>query len=302
MVDPLSEVIALLRPRTVFSKIISGAGRWAVRYSDFGQPSFCTVLDGSCRLTVDGAEPLTLEAGDFLLLPKTPGFTMSGFEPARAKLIDPKVSPAPTNEVRHGTPDGDPDVRLLGGAFVFDSRDADLLVSLLPALVHVRGVERLSTLVRLVRDEAISERPGRDLVLGRLVEVMLIETLRTIQGETAPVGLLRGLGDARLAVAIREMHADPARAWTVEELARKSALSRSVFFDRFTGSIGVPPIEYLLGWRMAIAKDLLRQQDISLAEVAERVGYSSASTFSTAFSRHVGQPPSRFARETSNQV
>jgi AraC-like DNA-binding protein len=302
MVDPLSEVIALLRPRTVFSKIISGAGRWAVRYSDFGQPSFCSVLDGSCRLTVDGAEPLTLEAGDFLLLPKTPGFTISGFEPARAKLIDPKVSPAPTNEVRHGTPDGDPDVRLLGGAFVFDSRDADLLVSLLPALVHVRGVDRLSTLVRLVREEATAERPGRDLVLGRLVEVMLIETLRTIQDETAPAGLLRGLGDARLAVAIREMHAEPARAWTVEELARKAALSRSVFFDRFTGAVGVPPIEYLLGWRMAIAKNLLRQQDISLAEVAERVGYSSASTFSTAFSRHVGQPPSRFAREASTQV
>lgn len=223
---------------------------------------------------------------------------MSGFKPARAKLIDPKVSPSPTNEVRHGTPDGDPDVRLLGGSFVFDSSDADLLVSLLPALVHVRGVEWLSTLVHLVRDEAIAERPGRDLVPGRLVEVLLIEALRTMHGETAPTGLLRGLGDARLAIAIREMHANPARAWTVEELARKAALSPSVFSDRFTGAIGVPPIEYLLGWRMAIAKDLLRQQNIGLAEVAERVGYSSASTFSTAFSRHVGQPPSRFARES----
>jgi AraC-like DNA-binding protein len=97
-------------------------------------------------------------------------------------------------------------------------------------------------------------------------------------------------------------YADPARAWTVEELARKAALSRSVFFDRFTGSVGVPPIEYLLGWRMAIAKNLLRQQDFSLTEVAERVGYGSASTFSTAFSRHVGQSPSRFAREASTQV
>ncbi|HEX2842725.1 AraC family transcriptional regulator [Hyphomicrobium sp.] len=296
MVDPLSEVIALLRPRTVFSKIISGAGRWAVRYSDFGQPSFCTVLDGSCRLTVDGQEPLTLEAGDFLLLPRTPGFVLSGFELARAKLIDPKVSPAPAHEVRHGTPDGDPDVRLLGGSFIFDKSDTDLLVSLLPEVVHVRGVDRLSTLVRLVREEAIAERPGRDLVLGRLVEVMMIEALRTIRGETAPVGLLRGLADTRLAIAIREMHADPARAWTVEELAKKAAFSRSAFFDRFSGAVGVPPMEYLLGWRMTLAKDLLRQQEISLAEVAERVGYSSASTFSTAFSRFVGEPPSRFAR------
>lgn len=297
MIDPLSEVIALLRPRTVLSKIISGAGRWAVRYSDFGQPSFCTVLDGSCRLTVEGQESLTLEAGDFLLLPKTPGFTMSGFMPASAKHIDPKVSPAPTNEVRHGTPDGDPDVRLLGGSFAFDSKDADLLISLLPALVHVRGVQRLSTLVHLVRDEATAERPGRDLVLGRLAEVMLIEALRTIQGEAAPAGLLRGLGDARLAIAIREMHADPAHTWTVEQLAKKAALSRSVFFDRFTRAVGVPPMEYLLCWRMALAKDLLREQDISLAEVAERIGYSSASTFSTAFSRCVGQAPGRFARE-----
>ena len=302
MVDPLSQVIALLRPRTVVSKVISGAGRWAVRYSDFGQPSFCTVLEGSCRLAVNGQGPLTLEAGDFLLLPQTPGFTMSGFEPATAKLIDPTVSPASTHEVRHGTPDGDPDVRLLGGCFIFDKSDADLLVSLLPTLVHVRGVESLSVLVRLVRDEAIAMRPGRDLVLARLVEVMLIEAVRTIQGDTAPAGLLRGLGDARLAIALREIHADPARAWTVEVLAKKAALSRSVFFDRFSSAVGLPPMEYLLGWRMALAKDLLRQQDISLAEVAERVGYSSASTFSTAFSRFVGKPPSRFARECTADV
>lgn len=302
MVDPLSQVIALLRPRTVVSKVISGAGRWAVRYSDFGQPSFCTVLEGSCRLTVNGQAPLTLEAGDFLLLPQTPGFTMSGFEPATAKLIDPTVSPASTHEVRHGTPDGDPDVRLLGGCFVFDQSDADLLVSLLPTLVHVRGVESLSVLVRLVRDEAIAMRPGRDLVLARLVEVMLIEAVRTIQGDTAPAGLLRGLGDARLAIALREIHSDPARAWTVEVLAKKAALSRSVFFDRFSSAVGLPPMEYILGWRMALAKDLLRQQDISLAEVAERVGYSSASTFSTAFSRFVGKPPSRFARECTADV
>jgi AraC-like DNA-binding protein len=297
MVDPLSEVIALLRPRTVFSKVISGAGRWGVRYADFGQPSFCTVLDGRCRLAVDGQEPLILEAGDFLLLPRTPGFTMSGFEPVRPRLIDPKAAPPPTDEVRHGTPDGPPDVRLLGGYFVFESNDAGLLVSLLPALVHVRGAERLSTLVQLVREEAIEGRPGRDLVLARLLEVMLIEALRSTQGEKAPAGMLRGLADARLATAMREMHGEPARSWTMEELARKAAMSRSAFFDRFTRAVGLPPMEYLLAWRMALAKDLLRRQDISLAEVAERVGYGSASTFSTAFSRHVGRPPSHFARE-----
>jgi AraC-like DNA-binding protein len=298
MNDPLSDVIALLQPRTVFSKRISGAGRWGVRYSDFGQPSFCAVLEGSCRLAVDGHRALTLEAGDFVLLPATPGFTMSSFERVKPELVDPKAMAKPTGEVRHGTRGGRPDVRLLGGYFVFDSPDASLLVSLLPTVVHVRGVERLSLLVRLVGEESVERRSGRELVLTRLVEVLLIEALRAPTGEDTPPGLLRGLADARLAPAMRQMHAQVARSWTMAQLAKTAALSRSAFFERFTRTVGLPPMEYLLAWRMAVAKDLLRRQDLGLAEVAERVGYSSASTFSTAFSRHVGRPPGQFARES----
>jgi AraC-like DNA-binding protein len=299
MADPLSEVIALLQPRTVFSKGISGAGRWGVRYSEFGQPSFSAVLEGRCRLAVDGQRPLTLEAGDFVLLPATPGFTLSGFEPVTPQRIDPKRAPAAAGEVRHGTRGGPPDVRLLGGYFVFDSPDAALLVSLLPAVVHVRGVERLSLLVRLVRDESSERRSARDLVLTRLVELMLIEALRSTPADDAPPGLLRGLADPRLAPALRQMHGRLARSWTVAELAKTAALSRSAFFERFTRCIGLPPMEYLLAWRMAVAKNLLRREDLGLAQVAERIGYGSASAFSTAFSRHVGQPPSRYARDAA---
>ena len=296
MVDPLSEVISLLQPGTIFSKGISGAGKWAVRYAQFGHPSFCAVLEGACRLMVDGHEPLVLRAGDFLLMPATPGFTMSGFEPARPKKMDPALAAAPDEELRHGTQDGPPDVRLLGGYFVFGSPDAALMVSLLPQLVHVRGEPRLGTLVRLVGDEAREQRAGRELVLGRLVEVLLVEALRSSSGAEVSPGLLRGLADTRLAAAIRRMHGDPAQSWTVEALARESALSRSAFFTRFTRAVGVPPMEYLVAWRMALAKDLLRRSDHALAEIAERVGYGSASAFSTAFSRHVGQPPARYAR------
>ena len=163
--------------------------------------------------------------------------------------------------------------------------------------MHVRGVERLSTLVRLIGEEADERRAGRDLVLTRLVEVLLIEALRASPGEDAPPGLLRGLADARLAPAIRQMHGQLGRAWTVALLARTTALSRSAFFERFTRTVGLPPMEYLLAWRMAVAKDLLCREDLGLAEVADRVGYGSASTFSTAFSRHVGQSPGRYARE-----
>jgi AraC-like DNA-binding protein len=295
MNDPLSEVIALLKPRAVFSRLISGAGRWGVRYSAFGEPSFCAVLEGSCRLTVDGHRPLTLDAGDFVLLPATPSFTMSGFEPVQYERLDPKVTSKVLGEVRHGTRGGRPEVRLLGGWFAFESPDSALLVSLLPSVVHVRGVERLSVLVRLVGEEASERRSGRDLVLSRLVEVLLVEALRLEPGDDAPSGLLRGLADPRIAPAIRQMHSQLARAWTVDQLSQTAAVSRSAFFERFTRIVGVAPMEYLLAWRMAVAKDLLRREDLSVGEVAERVGYGSASTFSSAFSRHVGQPPRRYA-------
>jgi AraC-like DNA-binding protein len=301
MNDPLSEVITLLQPRAVFSRLISGAGRWGVRYSAFGEPSFCVVLEGSCRLTVDGHAPVTLEAGDFVLLPATPGFTMSGFEPVKLERLDPKVTSKVLGEIRHGTRGGRPDVRLLGGWFAFESPDSTLLVSLLPSLVHVRGVERLAVLVRLVGEEASDRRSGRDLVLTRLVEVLLIEALRAAPGEDAPPGLVRGLADAQLAPAIRQIHGQFGRSWTVAALARTAALSRSAFFERFLRIVGMPPMEYLLSWRMAVAKDLLRRKDRGIAEVAEHVGYGSASTFSTAFSRHVGQPPRRYARSVKTR-
>lgn len=295
MLDPLSDVIALLQPSTVFSKGISGAGRWAVRYSAFGYPSFCTILEGSCRLDVDGQPPVTLEAGDFLLLPATPGFIMSGFEPVDPVALDPHASAGMTDEVRHGTQDGTADVRMMGGYFMFASPDADLLVTLLPSVIHLRGAERLSALVQMMRGEADENRPGRDLVLTRLVELLLVEALRAVGRDEAPPGLLRGLGDARLAGAIRCIHDEPARAWTVAALAKEAALSRSAFFNRFARIVGASPMEYLQGWRMSLAKDMLRRRAGKLDEIAERVGYGSASAFSTAFARQVGMPPGQFA-------
>jgi AraC-like DNA-binding protein/uncharacterized cupin superfamily protein len=301
MSDPLSEIITLLRPQTVFTKGISGAGKWAVRYSQFGHPGFCVVIEGSCRLAVDGQVPLVLEQGDFVLLPQTPGFTMSGFEEVEPEVIDPHRAAAAEGEVRHGSREMAPSVRLLGGYFLFDQDNAGLLSSLLPAQVHVRGVDRLTSLVRMLVDEAARQQPGREMVLMRLVEILLVEALRLTQTPDAAPGLLRGLSDSRLSEALRQIHAHPAQAWTLEKLARKVALSRSGFFERFTRHVGVPPMEYLLAWRMAMAKNLLRGGGITTAEVAERVGYGSASAFNTAFSRHVGQPPGRFARSVASR-
>ncbi|MEZ5937036.1 MAG: AraC family transcriptional regulator [Hyphomonadaceae bacterium] len=296
MSDPLSQAIQLLRPRAVFAKGISGAGRWSVRYSEFGQPGFCAVTEGRCRLEVDGEPLAELAAGDFVLLPATPAFTMSGFEPMTPQRVDPKTAASPGREVRYGRQDGPPDVRQFGGWFSFGSPDARLLVSLLPRMIHLRGVQRLTQLVGLVGAEASRDDIGRELILERLVEILLIEALRATPASEGRPGLLRGLADPRISVALREMHADIERPWTVVELARAAGLSRSAFFDRFSRAVGVNPMEYLLSWRMAVAKDLLRSGGIALDEVARRIGYASASTFSTAFSRHVGLPPGRFMR------
>jgi AraC-like DNA-binding protein len=287
-------MIALLRPQAVFSKGISGAGRWAVHYAEFNQPGFCAVTEGRCWLTVEGTQPVMLEAGDFVLLPTTPAFTMSGLEPAQPQVIDPKRVAMARDEVRYGRQDGPPDMRQFGGYFTFDSAYAAVFVSLLPNMIHIRGVPRLAQLVRMVGEEAAAGKAGQTLVLERLIEILLIEALRNVPGESVPPGLLRGLADARIATALRLIHEKAHQSWTIASLARASGMSRSAFFDRFTRTVGVRPMAYLQTWRMAIARDLLENHDLSMDEVAQKVGYSSASTFSTAFSRQIGMPPGRF--------
>lgn len=290
-------MVTLLQPGMLFSKRVSGAGPWIVRRSETGSPFFCAVLDGACRLQADEHEQVTLREGDFVLIPSAYDFAMSSLVTASPEhVIDAPIA-LPGGEFRVGVSDGPADVRLLVGHCVLGSPDAALLVSLLPRLVHVRGEQRLAALVQLVRDEWVARRPAREVVLARLLEVLFIEALRSSAGTAASPGLLRGLADERLAAAIRRIHEEPARAWTIAHLAKEAALSRSAFFERFHRAVGVAPIEYLLAWRMALAKDLLRRKGRGVADVAERVGYSSASTFSVAFTRHVGLPPARYARE-----
>ncbi|CUI05666.1 AraC family transcriptional regulator [Massilia antarctica] len=296
MVDPLAEVVTLLQPRAPFSKVVSGAGRWRVRRAGSGQPFYCVLLDGACRLEVDGRAPVDLVQGDFVLIASVSGFTMSSMTPPTASDADTTPVALLHGEFRLGAQGEPPDVLLLVGHCVFGSPDAALLVSLLPQLVHVRGEPRLATIVQLVADESRAQRAARDVILARLLEVLLIESLRCSAGTAASPGLLRGLADERLAPALRRIHENMKHPWTVAQLAKEAALSRSAFFERFSRALGMAPMAYLLAWRMALAKDLLRRQEGGVADVAERVGYASASAFSVAFTRHVGLPPARYAR------
>lgn len=184
---------------------------------------------------------------------------------------------------------------LLVGHCEFRAPDSRILVALLPKVVHIRKATRLTTLVELVIEESREQRPGREPVLARLLEVLLIEAFRTKMDTPSVPGLLVGLADERLAAAIRRIHEDVSQSWTVAQLAQESALSRSAFFQRFSDSVGYTPMEYVTVWRMTIAKDLLRRRPFAMAEIAERVGYKSASAFSSAFKKYTGQSPSKFA-------
>jgi AraC-like DNA-binding protein len=301
MVDPLAEIVSLLKPSAPFSKVVVASAPWAVRRTEMGRPFYFAVLEGSCHLTIDGpsqSETLTLTAGDFALIPAARGFATSSLDrlPPRAGEIATTPIAAMPGGARVGNPKGAVDVRMLVGNCVLGSPDAGLLVPLLPQWLHVRGEPRLSTLVQLLGDETRTDRPARDVVMARLLEVLLIEALRSNASTAASPGLVRGLSDPKLALALRLMHEQPAAPWSAAQLARNAAMSRSAFFDRFSRTIGIAPMDYLHIWRMALAKQLLRQRELAIAEIAERVGYSSVSAFGVAFMRHAGVPPGRYAK------
>ena len=192
MIDPLAEVVGLLQPGAPFSKMVHGAGSWRVRRKDVEQPFYGVILEGSCNLAIDGHEPISLQEGDFILTPAACATTTTSREPPPPEAFDVPPVPLRPGEFRVGIQSGPPDVRFLVGHCVFGSPDAALLVSLLPQVVHVRGQKRLATLVQLVGEEARELRPARDVILARLLEVLLIEALRSTTSMAAPPGLAPG--------------------------------------------------------------------------------------------------------------
>lgn len=298
--DPLSDMIALLRPNAAVSKPISGRGMWGVRYAAHDAPGFTIVLAGEAWLTFDGEEPLPLAEGDFLLLPATPTFSLSSAPDIACTPVEPR-----DEAVRHGEQEGEPDFAALGGSFAFERVNAPLLLSLLPGRIHIPAsagkATRFGSLIDLLAKECAADDPGRDLFLQRMLEALLIEALRWqgVGKDEAVAGLLNGMRDPAIARALQAIHGDVRAGWTVAGLASISGMSRSAFSDRFGALMGCAPIEYLARWRMALAKEALARGAKSLDRIAEEIGYESASAFSTAFRKRLGCPPGKFAREVA---
>ena len=292
--DPLSSVVTLLKPSVSISKMVEAGGRWQVERRDLASPFYCAIVEGGCRLEVSGRDAVTLAAGDFVLIPDLNGFTMTSEVPPPPQVPRLPLETGP-GRFRLGPADAPVEMRALVGHCRFDTLASDLLVSLLPEMIHISDQDRLMALVPVIHEETRSERPGRELILERLLEVLLIEALRSGPSAILPPGLLRGLSDSQLAAALCRIHADTGRDVSVTGLAKDAVMSRSGFFERFRKEVGRAPMEYVTAWRMAVAKDLLRQGGLTNTEVALRVGYGSASAFGMAFVRHEGLSPGAFA-------
>lgn len=268
-----------------------------MRYAAHEAPGFTIILKGGCCVVLGDGQPLRLGEGDFFLLPNTPNFTLSSHPEAVCVQRDPSAV-----AVRHGEQDGEPDFVALGGSFTIERANAPLLLALMPSFIHVPVAEhrsaRLASVIQLIIDECAADAPGKDMLLQRLLEVLLIEALRSreVAADDNYAGLLRGMRDPALGRVLGAIHADVRTSWTVAELAKVAGMSRSTFAARFNEAVDCSPIEYLARWRMALAKDSLVSGTKRLDMIADEVGYESASAFSNAFRKRLGCSPGQFAR------
>ncbi|MGS0894318.1 AraC family transcriptional regulator [Burkholderia stagnalis] len=292
--DPLSEVLSLLETRSSYFTGLRAGGAWAIDLPPPDGIKFNAIVEGACWLTVDGAgPPVRLQAGDCFLLAAPRRFVLAS---------DPSVPPVPAADVYVDAKDGivhygDPvNCFLVGGRFTFED-DARLLLGALPALMVVNGRSEqaavLSWALQRLAHEFGATSLGAPLMVRHLAHMMLVQILRLHADTREPgaTGWLAAFADARIATALARIHAEPARHWTVEELAACCHASRSTFALRFKQRMGFGPLEYVLRWRMQLAMRALRRSDASVSTVAQSLGYDSDSAFSHAFKRVVGHSP-----------
>ncbi|OLE24401.1 MAG: AraC family transcriptional regulator [Catenulispora sp. 13_1_20CM_3_70_7] len=302
--DVLTDALAAMRAGQTRSARTEVHAPWGLRFPAVGGTTFHALLSGRCWLLPPDGEPVPMAPGDVTLLRN--GSTVA--------LADDPVTPLrdfrpgdwePGQVIGRVDIDGRGERALLiCGAYQLGRSRPHPLLAGLPDLLHLRADEgpELAATVTLLGTELEHARPGQDGVVAALVDAMLLVILRTwIERESrAPTpGWPGALTDPAISGALADLHADPARQWTVAELGDRVGLSRSAFAQRFTALVGEPPLTYLTWWRMTTAGRLLRESDAPLSAVALRVGYSSEFAFAKAFKREFGIAPGRYRRQTA---
>ena len=298
--DPLSDVLSILKPQSYMSGGWDMGGDWSIRFCTHQGVKCYTLVSGECWLEIEGVpDPLHVKGGDCFLLPSGRPFRLAS--DLSVPPIDARDAFGLPLNGRIATINGGGSCFGVGGHFTFRGDQASILLGVLPPVVHIRR-ESDKTAMRWALERMMEElrepRPGSILVAQQLAYVMLVQALRLhiAEGEKGGVGWLFALADEQMAAAIQAMHGEPAHDWTIQKLAERVGMSRSTFALRFKETVGKSPMEYLTRWRMLIASDKLANSNEPVSTIAFGLGYESESAFSTAFKRVMGRSPRKYGR------
>lgn len=305
--DPLSDLLHGVRARTAaFCRTIWDPP-WALRIADEAALALVTALRGHVWIVPDGGDPVLIRTGD-VAIAKGPRLYTIGDDPGTV----PEIVVRPGNRLTDTDGADITDAFSLGprttgsslvgstivasGTYQIDNDVTGRLLKALPDVVVVSSENSQNEIIDLLAQEVGTAGPGQQVVLDRLLDIALVATLRAwfARSDTETPGWYRAQDDELVGPALRAIHEDPARRWTVAALAERAGGSRSALARRFTALVGEPPLTYLTGWRMALAADLLQSSDLAIEAIAHRVGYANAFALSVAFTRTRGLAPSRY--------
>jgi len=296
--DPLSDVLSLLKPQSYISGGFGVNRDVAIQFPKHQGIKCYAMVSGECWLSVEGVpEAVLITAGDCYLLPRGLPFRLTtdlslppvDFQTLRA---EGRVRDAAASEK-----DGGP--YIVGGHFTLTGSHARTLLSSLPPIVHIqkesdRAAMRWS--IERMKEELHDPQPGGSLIAQQLAYMMLVQALRLHLADGVKGSWLSALADKQMSAAITAMHDDPGHTWTLQTLAERAGMSRSIFALRFKETVGATPMEYLTRWRMLLAGDRLKNSRDSISTIASSLGYESESAFGKAFRRSMGCSPRQYGR------
>lgn len=295
--DPLSDIVSFLRLRSYLVGGFEAGGNWSIGFDDHEAVKCYAVTAGACWISVEGAgEPVFLQKRDCFILPRGRPFQIAS---------DLDLPPEDWRRYFLGAEEGalvklndGNGVTVLGGHFALVGPQAEILLGMLPPIIHLRGETDRETLrwaFERMRQELTDLKPGGILIAQQLACMIFIQALRLFLNENTGIGWLFALSDKRVGAAIKAIHREPSRRWTVETLATEAGMSRASFAAHFRRLVGESPIEYLTHWRMLLAGRRLEHGE-PIGAIANSLGYESESAFRTAFKRVTGNTPRRHAQ------
>jgi AraC-like DNA-binding protein len=297
--DPLSDVLSLLKPYGYMVRGFDIGAPWSMQFGRHDGIKCYAVMSGEGWVCMEGvADPVRLSEGDCVLLPTGRPFRIAS-DPAEP-AVDAEAFIAKGRDGAITMFNGGGDCSGLGGWFSFAGPHAGVLLEVLPPIVHLRRQADQAALrwsLERMMQELREPQPGGVLIAQHLAHMLLVQALRQHLAEgPGGVGWLFALADRQMSAAMSAMHDDPAHRWTLQALAERAGMSRSIFAQKFKATVGQTPMEYLARWRMMLAGDRLAHSSEPISVIAPSLGYESDSAFSTAFKKVMGSSPREYGR------